>query len=215
MTSVGGWAAWCPLVQPGPFMSSRRHFCPSLWHIVLLWFILYPSTSLPFPPFLSHPFRPPRRSCSLFICFLHRLSEGHGCARTHTCVEIDPVSLFWGVLPCWGIREGAMGGSKDGGHGRVRKRKDECYASQMGAGVMMEHSESAISSPMHQHRHHQCWLANLPHIPGKVKVIRLSRREFRHFSTASEGAAGPLRLLPGASFLFFFLTEHKCISALR
>lgn len=53
-----------------------------------------------------------------------------------------------------------MGGSKDGGHGRVdrleRKREDDCYGSQMGAVVVMEHSESAISSPMLQRRHQQC-----------------------------------------------------------
>lgn len=37
----------------------RETFLSFLWHIVHLWFILYPSTSLDFPAFLSHPFLPP------------------------------------------------------------------------------------------------------------------------------------------------------------
>lgn len=210
---VRGWLSSIvsPLLACGPH-ELQETFLSFLWHIVLLWFILYPSASFPFPAFLSHPFLPPRSSCSLSICFSRAPTEGKGRARACACVEIGPslskrsVILSWGWWACWGIREGAVGGSKDGGHGRVdgleRKCEDECYGSQMGAAVMMEHSESAISSPMHQRRHYRCWLLNLPPSRGECRYAAFRQRVWTLFhSVRRYSRASPL---PVECILIFF-----------
>lgn len=202
-----------PLSACGPH-ELQETFLSFLWHIVLLWFILYPSASFPFPAFLSHLFLPPRSSCSLSICFSCAPMEGKGRARACACVEIGPslskrsVILSWGWWACWGIREGAVGGSKDGGHGRVdgleRKCEDEFYGSQMGAAVMMEHSESAISSPMHQRRHYRCWLLNLPPSRGECRYAAFRQRVWTLFHSVRRcSRASPLPV--ECILIFFFL----------
>lgn len=60
-SDVSGRCALYSLFSPFPACTPhelRETFLSFLWHIVLLWFILYTSTSLPFRAFLSHPFYP-------------------------------------------------------------------------------------------------------------------------------------------------------------
>lgn len=91
-SDVSGRCALYSLVSPFPACTPhelQETFLSFLWHIVLLWFILYTSTSLPFRAFLSHPFPPPRSSCSLSICFSRVPIEGHSHAHVETAASLS------------------------------------------------------------------------------------------------------------------------------
>ena len=112
MKSVGGWAALSPLFQLAPLISCGRRFCPScdIWCSCDLY-----STPQPLSFFLP--------SCP--VCFNLLVALSHcpfvSCTRAVACVEKGQslskrsVILSWGEWACWGIREGAVGGSKKEG----------------------------------------------------------------------------------------------------
>lgn len=160
-------------------MSCGRHFCPS--SDILCSCDLY---STPQPLSLSAPFCPIRfyPLVALAHCpFVSTRADRRTLARTRGNSPDSfkrSLILSWGEWACWGIREGAVGGWKDRGHGRVDDWRERVRMSV----TAVKWAPWSWWNTVSQLFHRRYWLPNRPHVQGKCRYLAFREELGRLFT---------------------------------